>query len=67
MQCFSKQTLCRTLLALLAFAGYLQAQTLKQAATIDLPGPKGERFDYPTIDEEDHYCFPPISVQAFCM
>src|SRR5436305_7923438 len=55
MQFFSKQTLCRTLFALLAFAGYLQAQTLKQAATIDLPGPKGERFDYLTMDDEDGY------------
>lgn len=31
------------------------SQTLKQVATIDLPGPKGERFDYLTVDEEDHY------------
>ena len=31
------------------------AQTLTQAATIDLPGPKGQRFDYLTIDSEDHY------------
>src|SRR5882762_7636250 len=30
-------------------------QTLKQIATIDLPGPKGERFDYLTMDDEDHY------------
>jgi DNA-binding beta-propeller fold protein YncE len=35
--------------------GSLQAQTLKQIATIDLPGPKGERFDYLTMDDEDHY------------
>src|ERR1700686_4232704 len=50
MELPSKQTLCRTLFAFLAFAGYLQAQTLKQTATIDLPGPKGERFDYLTMD-----------------
>jgi len=30
-------------------------QTLKQIATIDLPGPGGKRFDYLTIDYEDHY------------
>lgn len=31
------------------------AQTLKQVAKFDLPGPGGKRFDYLTIDEEDHY------------
>ncbi len=30
-------------------------QTLKQVATFDLPGPGGKRFDYLTIDAEDHY------------
>lgn len=29
--------------------------TLRQIATIDLPGPKGKRFDYLTIDHGDHY------------
>jgi DNA-binding beta-propeller fold protein YncE len=33
----------------------LCAQSLKKVATIDLPGPKGERFDYLTMDPEDHY------------
>lgn len=28
---------------------------MKQIAAIDLPGPKGERFDYLTMDDEDHY------------
>src|ERR1700692_2050805 len=55
MKLLCKQTLCRTLFAFLALAGYLQAQTLKQSATIDLPGPKGERFDYLTMDDEDGY------------
>ena len=31
------------------------AQTLTKVATIDLPGPKGQRFDYLTMDDEDHY------------
>lgn len=31
------------------------AQTLKLAAKFDLPGPAGKRFDYLTIDEDDHY------------
>jgi len=29
--------------------------TLRQIATIDLPGPKGKRFDYLTIDRGDDY------------
>jgi len=31
------------------------AHTLKQVAVIDLPGPPGKRFDYLTIDYDDHY------------
>jgi hypothetical protein len=31
------------------------AQSLKKAGVIDLPGPKGQRFDYLTMDDEDHY------------
>jgi YVTN family beta-propeller protein len=30
-------------------------QALRKFASIDLPGPAGQRFDYLTIDEEDHY------------
>ena len=33
----------------------LQGQALKQVGVIDLPGPKGQRFDYLTMDDEDHY------------
>ncbi len=33
----------------------LSAQTLKPVATINLPGPPGKRFDYLTIDYQDHY------------
>jgi DNA-binding beta-propeller fold protein YncE len=37
----------------------LQAQaaspTLRQVAEFDLPGPAGKRFDYLTIDADDHY------------
>lgn len=43
-----------TLMLLLA-AVSSAAQTLKQVATIDLPGPQGKRFDYLTIDYQDHY------------
>jgi DNA-binding beta-propeller fold protein YncE len=46
---------CRCLLPILTFALGLSAQTLKQIASIDLSGPKGQRFDYLTMDDEDHY------------
>jgi hypothetical protein len=32
-----------------------QGQTLRKIGAIDLPGPKGERFDYLTMDDEEHY------------
>src|SRR5215472_3642309 len=32
-----------------------QGQTLRKVGAIYLPGPKGERFDYLTMDDEDHY------------
>src|SRR5262249_49081964 len=45
----------RTLLLLIVFAGWMAAQTLRKIANIELPGPKGERFDYLTSDNEDHW------------
>ena len=30
-------------------------RTLKKITAFDLPGPPGKRFDYLTIDEDDHY------------
>ena len=33
----------------------LSAATLKKVAEFDLPGPGGKRFDYLTIDSDDHY------------
>ena len=40
---------------LLACIAPIFGQTLKQIASLDLPGPAGKRFDYLTIDYEDHY------------
>ena len=40
---------------LLAVAESVAGQTLKQIAAFDLPGPAGKRFDYLTIDYDDHY------------
>jgi DNA-binding beta-propeller fold protein YncE len=38
-----------------AFPTNFWAQTLRQVAKFDLPGPAGKRFDYLTIDEDDRY------------
>jgi DNA-binding beta-propeller fold protein YncE len=32
-----------------------RAESLRRVGIIDLPGPKGQRFDYLTMDDEDHY------------
>ena len=39
----------------LAFSCGALPQALRKVASIDLPGPTGQRFDYLAIDEEDHY------------
>src|SRR5262250_1043782 len=47
----------RTLLPMHALKGAAQSSgpTLKKIAEFDLPGPGGKRFDYLTIDEDNHY------------
>src|SRR5882757_7619925 len=45
----------RSLIALLAIAMSLSGQSLKKIALIELPGPKGQRFDYLTMDADDQY------------
>jgi hypothetical protein len=47
--------LVSTSAALLVSTACLWPQSLKKVGTIDLPGPKGQRFDYLTTDDEDHY------------
>jgi hypothetical protein len=42
-------------LALSGFSSIASGQTLKPVTKFDLPGPPGKRFDYLTIDEDDHY------------
>src|SRR5216117_2302436 len=49
------QVFCCALAACLGLALPLHGQTLRKTGTIDLPGPKGQRFDYLTMDDEDHY------------
>src|SRR5712671_7201556 len=47
---------CCSVVTFFGLAASLPSQmTLKKIAVIDLPGPKGERFDYLTMDDEDHY------------
>ena len=43
------------LLCLASFPAGSSAQSLIQVGAIDVPGAKGERFDYLTMDDEDHY------------
>jgi hypothetical protein len=51
----SKHTFHFGLFSVLVLVCCMQAQTLKQVGRIDLPGPKGERFDYLTMDDEDRW------------
>src|ERR1700716_2896685 len=44
-----------TLIAVLGMAMFLFQESLEKIAHIELPGPKGQRFDYLTVDSEDHY------------
>ena len=55
MKLVRKQKIWRALAMALVFASSIKAQTLYKVATIDLPGPKGQRFDYLTMDDEDHW------------
>jgi len=43
------------LLCLSSVAARSSGQSLTQVGVIDVPGPKGQRFDYLTMDDEDHY------------
>ena len=48
-------TVCRSLVAILIPVSCIEAQTLRKIESFDLPGPEGERFDYPALDDEDHW------------
>lgn len=45
----------RLVILFATISAYVSGQTLKKVAAIDLPGPKGQRFDYLTMDDEDGY------------
>ena len=50
-----RSAVCAILLLVSLSSANVFGQTLKQVATFDLPGPGGKRFDYLTIDIDDHY------------
>jgi DNA-binding beta-propeller fold protein YncE len=54
-----KALLCFTFAFVLGFGAtgvsQVAGSTLKKITAFDLPGPAGKRFDYLTIDEDDHY------------
>ncbi len=52
---FANQNRVLVLAVFLVVASYALAVTLKSTTTIDMPGPPGKRFDYLTIDYDDHY------------
>jgi len=45
----------RAFVVLLGAALLTSHDSLRKIAVIDVPGPKGQRFDYLPIDAEDHY------------
>src|SRR5438128_7832153 len=45
----------RAFIGVLGMAMFLFQGSLEEIAHIEVPGPKGQRFDYLTIDGEDHY------------
>ena len=45
------------LIGVLGLSARPSTPTLRKIAEFDLPGPPGKRFDYLTIDVEDHYLF----------
>src|SRR5258708_40248002 len=59
MQLFRRYAMIKVAIILLGLSiiasGQSSAQSLKRVGFIDLPGPKGQRFDYLTMDDEDHY------------
>ena len=53
----AKLTAAAAAMLVLACVARLYAGELKRLAFIELPGPSGLRFDYLTIDYDDHYLF----------
>jgi DNA-binding beta-propeller fold protein YncE len=46
---------CWAVLLVLGVVRATHAQALRKIASVELPGPGGQRFDYLTMDDEDHW------------
>jgi hypothetical protein len=46
---------CWAVLLVLGVVRVTHAQALRKIASVELPGPGGQRFDYLTMDDEDHW------------
>ena len=55
MKALTRQACYCCLISIVFSTCLLNAQNLRLVGTIDLPGPRGERFDYLTMDDEDHW------------
>jgi DNA-binding beta-propeller fold protein YncE len=51
----AKVSAIRTVSLAFILCACASGQTLKRIGAIDLPGPKGQRFDYLAVDDEDHW------------
>jgi len=61
--------MCRFTLVLLCLASFpagSSGQSLTQVVVIDVPGPKGQRFDYMMMDDEDHYLLSAHLAREYC-
>jgi hypothetical protein len=61
--------MCRFTLVLLCLASFpagSSGQSLTQVGVIDVPGPKGQRFDYMMMDDEDHYLLSAHLAREYC-
>ena len=45
----------RAFVAVLGMALFFSQESLKRITVIEVPGPKGQRFDYLAIEGEDHH------------
>jgi len=62
-----EQMIWRILIFFVLFVCSMHAQTLRKVAVVDLLGPKGQRFDYLTMDDEDHWLLTAHLGPAFSM
>jgi len=59
--------ICALLLFCSAFATAIFGQTLRPVTKFDLPGPGGKRFEYLTIDDDDHNAWAAARLSTRCL